>query len=111
MQKATANNTSQPMTMPASSSSSCMGPPLIVLDQIFDAVAFFQQLAVGRLHFYSSEIVDVQYLNNAVLAVLACNRIGVDDPLGDPITAVGGNAHAHPIARRRAQHPVVHVIE
>src|SRR5450631_1755010 len=107
---APANNTSQPATMAASSSSSCIGPPLF-LDQVFDAVPFFQQLAVRRLHFFAAEIVNVQSLNNAVLTIPAGHRMGIDDSLGYAITAIGRHRHAYPVAGRRTEHPVMHVID
>src|SRR4029077_18786909 len=103
MQRATANRISQPRTMPALSSSSCMGAPLVRSDQIFDTVAFFQQFAVRGLHFLAAEVVDVQSLNDTVFAALAGDRIGIDDAFGNTIAAVRGNAHAHPIARRSAE--------
>src|ERR1700720_3746629 len=110
MQTTPANNTSQPTAMAAPSSRSGMGPPLF-LDQIFETVALFQQFAVSRLHLFAAEVVDVQPLNDAVVAVLAGNRIGINDPLGYPIAAVRRNTHAHPIAGGRPEHPIVHMIQ
>src|SRR5580698_11172935 len=110
MQMAPTNNTSQPTMMAASISRSGIGRPFF-LNQIFDAVALFQQLALRRLHFFAAEIVDIQSLDNAVLAALAGNGIGIDDPLGYSIAAIRRDSHAHPIARRRAEHPVMHMID
>src|SRR3984885_14860050 len=110
MQMAPTNNTSQPTMIVASSTRSGIARPFF-LDQIFDAVALFQQLALRGLHFFAAEIVDIQSLDNAVLAALAGNRIGIDDPLGYSIAAVGWHSHAHPIARRCAEHPVMHMID
>ena len=34
-----------------------------------------------------------------------------DDALGDPVRAVGRHGHRDPVALRRAEHPVVHVVD
>src|ERR1700719_5327822 len=109
MQTTPANNTSQPTAMPAPSSRSGMGPPLF-LDQIFDTVALFQQFAVSRLHLFAAEVVDVQPLHDAVVAVFAGNWIRINDPLRDPVAAVRRNTHAHPIVGGGPEHAIVHEI-
>src|ERR1700683_984246 len=109
MQKATTNNASQPTAM-AGRNRSCIGPPLF-LDQVFDAVALFQQLAMRCLHFFPAELIDSQSLDNAVLAALAGDRIGINDALGYSVAAVGRDTHAHPIVRWCAEHPIVHMID
>src|SRR5258705_5942334 len=64
-----------------------------------------------RLHLLAAEIVDAKSLTYALLAVFASHRIGIDHSLRDSIAAVGGDRHADPIVRRRAQHPIVNVVE
>src|ERR1700730_3061718 len=102
------NDTTQTRTTPAPKATLFMGAPS---DEVFHTLAFFQQLAMRRLHLLAAEIVDVQSLHDAVLAVLAGDRIRIDHSLRYSVTAVGSDCHADPIARGRAEHPIMDVVE
>src|SRR3972149_4351642 len=78
--------------------------------QVLDTIAFFVQFLEGRLHARAAEVADVEAFDYLVIAVLARARISVQHALGDAVTAVGGNAHADPVALRRAVDPVAHVV-
>src|ERR1700733_12907976 len=66
---------------------------------------------MSGLHFPAAEIADAQTLDDAVLAVLAGYGIRVDHSFRDPVAAVGGDPHADPIVGRRAEHPIVDMVE
>src|SRR5277367_3949669 len=94
------NNASQPTAVPTMSHWLFMSR--LASDQVFYAVALFQQFAQRRLHFFAAEIIDGESLNDAVFAAFAGYRIRIDHPLRYSITAVRGNRHAYPVAGRRA---------
>src|SRR3984957_17726260 len=102
------NNTAQARGQPALWANSVIGS---ATTPVFSAISLFQQFAMRRLHLLAAEIVDAQSLHDAVLAVLAGHRVGIDHPRRNSIAAVGGDRHADPITRRRAQHPIVNVVE
>src|SRR6202034_3854731 len=66
---------------------------------------------MSGLHFLATEIADAQTLDDAVLAVPAGYGIRVDHSFRYPVAAVGGDAHADPIAGRCAEHPIVNMVE
>ena len=78
--------------------------------QIFDGGAFFTQFAFGRVHFFTAEGVDVEALDDFVVAVFAAAGVGVDDAGGDAVGAVGRDAHADPVVAVGAQRPGAHVV-
>src|SRR5690554_2441818 len=71
--------------------------------------ALFAQLVFGGLHLATAEVVDVQALDDLVLAAFAGDRVGVDDARLDAVAAVGGDRHADDLAVG-AQRPVAHVV-
>src|SRR5690554_6669373 len=77
--------------------------------QVLDGGTLFAQLVFRRLHLATAEVVDLQALNNLVVAVLATHGVGVDDAFGDAVTAIGRNRHADDAVG--AQRPVAHVID
>src|SRR5688572_29653338 len=80
-------------------------------DQVPHAFALFEQLAVGRVHALAAELVDREALHDGVLSVPAGDGIRIDDALADPVAAVRGHRHADPVAIRRAERPVAHVVD
>src|SRR5277367_696503 len=103
------NNASQPTAVPTMSHWLFMSR--LASDQVFYAVALFQQLAQRRLHFFAAEIVDGESLNYAVFAVLAGHRIRIDHTFRYSVAAIRGHRHAHPVAGGRAEHPIMNVIQ
>ena len=75
------------------------------------AVTLLEQLPVRRVHAAAAELIDREALHDRVAAALAGDRIRVHDTLADAIAAVGRHRHADPVALRRAERPVAHVID
>src|SRR5688572_6765178 len=75
------------------------------LDQLFDSVTFFQQFLMGGVHALSAEIVEVQALDDLIVAVFAGDGVAIDHAGGDAIATVGGYAHTDPVVIGRAFDP------
>src|SRR5262245_50532567 len=83
----------------------------LLSDEVLDAGALFEELPVRRVHALAAEFVDGKSLHDGVPAVLAGVRIRIDDAFRDPVAAVRRHGHAHPVAVRRAERPVAHVVD
>ena len=58
-----------------------------------------------------AEVVDVEALDDLVLAVLGGAREARDDPLGSAVAPVADHAHRHPVAVGRAEDPGADVVD
>src|SRR5579885_494614 len=76
-----------------------------------DGVALLHQLLHRGVDAGAGELVDLQALDDLVLAVLADDREGGDEALGDAVGAVRGDAHGGPVALGRAVDPGVDVVD
>jgi hypothetical protein len=79
-------------------------------EQVFHAVALFQQLLQRVVHLGARELVDRQAADDFVLAAGARAGHAVDDLVRDVVAAVRRHAHRHPAAIRTV-HPVAHVVD
>ena len=70
-----------------------------------DGVALLDELGVALVDARAAEVVDVEALDDLVLAVLGGAREARDEALGRAVAAVADDAHRHPVALGRAEHP------
>src|ERR1700728_1865577 len=80
-------------------------------EKILHSVALLAELPMRGLHLLAGELVDVESLDDAVTAALANHGIRVHDAFGNAVAAVGGHAHADPIAVAGAEYPGMYVIQ
>src|ERR1700750_962373 len=83
------------------------------LDQpeLADRVALLLQLHDTAVDALAGEVRDLEALDDAPLAAAAGAGHPANDPLADPVGTVGRHPHRDPVTVRRAQHPVVDVVD
>src|SRR5690606_8387286 len=79
--------------------------------EVLDRVALVGQLLGGGVDAGPAELVDVEALDDLVATVGARDREAGDDPLGNAVAAVTGDAHRHPVALGGAEGPGADVVD
>jgi hypothetical protein len=79
--------------------------------EFLDGVALFGEFAGAGVDLAAAELVDVQALHDAVLAVLAHARERRDEALGYAVRTVGDHGHGHPVALGGAERPRADVVD
>lgn len=80
-------------------------------EQVLDGRPLFPQLGVRGIHAFAAEVVDLEVLDDTIVAALADAGVGVDHTWLDTVTAVGGHGHGNPVPVRRAQRPTADVVD
>src|SRR6186713_3101307 len=79
------------------------------LEQARDSCTLLAQLRVRRAELAAGKLVDLEPLDDLVIAADAAHGIGVDHAFGDAVAAVGRDGHADPVVACGAERPIVHV--
>ena len=79
--------------------------------EVGDRVALLLELEDALVDPLAREVGDVEALDDRPIATAATAGVTADDALGDPVGTVARNAHRNPVTVRRAEHPVVDVVD
>src|ERR1700754_3409991 len=83
----------------------------LLREQVLHAGALFAQFLLGRINASLRERVDLQALDDGVLAVLHGHRVAEDHARLDAVRTVRRDAHGDPVTLGRAERPVTHVVD
>ena len=81
----------------------------LLFKQVCNRITLFNQLRLRCRHLFLAEAIDAQTLNDCPVAVFAGAGEGVNQTLGNTVTAIGINTHADGFTLS-TQRPVTHML-
>ena len=70
-----------------------------------------EELILGGLDLGAAEVIDGDALDDFPAFAIAADGVAEQEALLDAVAAIGGDAHADPIAIACAVHPITHMID